>query len=722
MEHQSIAADQTKVDQVKADKEILRQAIRRFGEDHPDRVCRLKQGERFIHQGTIGTDCFLIEEGSVRVLRRPKDSDEETELPVRYQGDLVGEIGLLLRNHPRTASVEVASEEARLIQVSWEDILDMTGEQPDIEGPVLRSMRQLAEVRQQESEDLAEGRLLIQDAFMSALIADIHGFTSLSEVVWEEFSNSFLFEFMVSVEEVVESFAGTFEDQGDGFKALFRDEDYAVRSIECAIKVQKIFYELREKWAKKDNRFRNAGLGIGICSDVMSIRKNPGKPMTKDKVFSHAINLAASITKYQLHVSDVDIYIDSTTARLVKDRGFSIGAPQQRWLEKPASFRKFHHVETEISKQKTLQEVNPYIVGPPITDEKAFFGRRTELSRILGAVINNHFLISGERRIGKTSLLHQVKRHLEKIAESDPIYRLWPIYLTLQGVPEEKFFIKLIGAILQGTNLDGSDLGLVYPTEVYDDFDFEEDLRRIIGHLRAQVCPKQVRLILCVDELDVLVDYPAAFREQLRAVIQEVDPAVRLVAAGVVAVEQESLRTSPFYNQFTRVELNTLSREEVEQLIRQPTAESYDFTDVAVDYIIDKSHGLPSEVQRLCQYAVNEMLESKASRVDLRQAELAFESAIKYHEPGFQQTWWGGQYKNAGLLQPSFSEEQREELRQALEVNGGLIPKRAYEGEDAVFSRRELDNLTYESKDGLRLTSCFTTWMERNVLRGRSAT
>jgi hypothetical protein len=376
-------------------------------------------------------------------------------------------------------------------------------------------------------------------------------------------------------------------------------------------------------------------------------------------------------------------------------------------------------------RQARVTHLNPYVVGPPITEEKSFFGRRAELQRILGAVHNNHFLISGERRIGKTSLLRQVERRLREMRESKAAFCPWSVYFTLQGVPQERFYAALMRAILRETGLETSDLALARQDESYDDFDFEADLRRVVERLSAQAVPplplrsgdfrRPARLVLCLDELDALFAYPAAFREQLRAVVQAVDPSVRLVAAGVMAVEAEALRTSPFYNQFTRVEVRPLSRQEIERLVRQPAGDLYRFTDAAVDFIVQQSHGLPLEVQRLCHHAVNVMLDQDAPAIDLPQAQLAFERALADRVPEFQLIWWGGQDKETGLSLPPLDATQREALQEALTTDH-RVPLSAYTGEGALFHRRQLYNLTYETQDGLRLTALFAVWMSRNVL------
>ena len=77
---------------------------------------------------------------------------------------------------------------------------------------------------------------------------------------------------------------------------------------------------------------------------------------------------------------------------------------------------------------------NPYIAGAPVLEDEMFFGREQLLERILQTIHNNSILLYGERRIGKTSLQHHLKRRLQQL--EDPDYVFYPVYIDLQGTPE----------------------------------------------------------------------------------------------------------------------------------------------------------------------------------------------------------------------------------------------------------------------------------------------
>ena len=98
---------------------------------------------------------------------------------------------------------------------------------------------------------------------------------------------------------------------------------------------------------------------------------------------------------------------------------------------------------------------NPYVAGAPVLDTNMFFGRAALIDRMLQTVHNNSLLLYGERRIGKTSLQHHLKRRLERL--QDPQYLFFPVYIDLQGTPEEKFFGTLAEEVFHEfeAHLDG---------------------------------------------------------------------------------------------------------------------------------------------------------------------------------------------------------------------------------------------------------------------------
>ena len=62
--------------------------------------------------------------------------------------------------------------------------------------------------------------------------------------------------------------------------------------------------------------------------------------------------------------------------------------------------------------------VNPYIAGSPVTGSKMFFGREDVFKfvqdHLVGQQRDNVLVLSGQRRTGKTSVLYQMRHHLDR--------------------------------------------------------------------------------------------------------------------------------------------------------------------------------------------------------------------------------------------------------------------------------------------------------------------
>ena len=86
-----------------------------------------------------------------------------------------------------------------------------------------------------------------------------------------------------------------------------------------------------------------------------------------------------------------------------------------------------------------------------------FFGRQKLLARILNVLHHNSLMITGERRIGKTTFLYHLKKALE--TDEGTEYRFFPVFTDLQGVPEEDFFHAVMADVVEALGLVAGDAG-----------------------------------------------------------------------------------------------------------------------------------------------------------------------------------------------------------------------------------------------------------------------
>ncbi len=263
---------------------------------------------------------------------------------------------------------------------------------------------------------------------------------------------------------------------------------------------------------------------------------------------------------------------------------------------------------------------NPYVAGAPVLNEDLFYGREALLNRILQTVHNNSLLLHGERRIGKTSLQHHLKRRLQQL--DDPDYEFFPVYIDLQGTPEEKFFATLaedtfleLAPLLGDLETDFSD------DRVYTYRDLVRDLRRILAAL-AQKTTKKVKLVLLIDEVDELNEYNPKINQKLRSLFMK-SFAENLVSvvSGVAIKKQWEREGSPWYNFFEEIEVKAFRREDAEKLIEDPIRGLFKFEEGLVDRVITLTDCKPYLIQKLCIALVNRLHEQGRRMITLADVE-----------------------------------------------------------------------------------------------------
>jgi tetratricopeptide (TPR) repeat protein len=267
------------------------------------------------------------------------------------------------------------------------------------------------------------------------------------------------------------------------------------------------------------------------------------------------------------------------------------------------------------------QRFNPYIAGAPVMDEEMFFGRQRLLNRMLNVLHHNSLMITGERRIGKTTFLYRLRTVLA--ADEGTEYQFFPVFTDLQGVPETGFFHALMTDVVETLGLapdTQAALRLRPEAEKYDGRDFSHDLQRVIAELKTRTA-KKVKLALLIDEVDVLNEYSEGVNQRLRGIFMKTfSENLVTVMSGVGIKRTWKSEVSPWYNFFDEVELTAFSREEAEALIKTPVAGVFRYQPEAVERIIALSELKPYVIQKFCIHAVNRMLEQErtvVSRADV---------------------------------------------------------------------------------------------------------
>ena len=262
----------------------------------------------------------------------------------------------------------------------------------------------------------------------------------------------------------------------------------------------------------------------------------------------------------------------------------------------------FGLVGTKAHRRRQLlrRRFNPYVAGAPILEQKRFFGREQLLDHVLRRVYNNSVLLYGERRIGKTSFQHQLKKCLTTLDDPDHVF--YPVFIDLQGTPEDKFFATLATEIFDELQprLGGLEPHPSLDEDGYGYREFVKDLHGVVKALKNG-STKRIKLALLIDEVDELNDYDPRVNQKLRSLFMRTfaDSLVSVVS-GVAIKKQWEREGSPWYNFFQEIELQPLDRKEAAALIEAPVKGVFAFADGVVDEILRRTACKPYLIQRIC--------------------------------------------------------------------------------------------------------------------------
>jgi tetratricopeptide (TPR) repeat protein len=265
---------------------------------------------------------------------------------------------------------------------------------------------------------------------------------------------------------------------------------------------------------------------------------------------------------------------------------------------------------------------NPYVAGAPVLRDKLFFGRERLLSRVLQSIHNNSILLYGERRIGKTSFQHRLKKRLSAL--EDPEYDFYPVFIDLQGTPQERFFSHIAEDILGelSTTLDGFEPNpAIQEPATYQYRELVRDLKGIVKALAGKN-DKKIKLVLLIDEVDELNNYDPRINQRLRSLfMRDFSDQMAAVVSGVAIKKHWESEGSPWYNFFEEIEVKPFREEDAKELIEEPIRGIFTLDNGVVDKIIGITDCKPYLIQKLCVVLVNQLHEEKRRRITIADVE-----------------------------------------------------------------------------------------------------
>ena len=271
-----------------------------------------------------------------------------------------------------------------------------------------------------------------------------------------------------------------------------------------------------------------------------------------------------------------------------------------------------------------LRHFNPYIAGSPVRGAGMFYGRDELVQRIQGLVHKNSFMIHGNRRIGKTSLLLQLSRNLAELESEE--YKFFPAFIDLQGVGEDDLFHHMMAEVLvqaEHWDIPLGELRYSDQNRHYLGRHFSSDIKKIIQELSARH-KQHIMVVLLMDEVDVLNEFGEKTNQKLRGIFMK-DFAEHLscVMAGIHLKKEWESAGSPWYNFFEEIPIHAFDEKAARKLVLNPVKGIFRYRGDAVDLIIKETGGHPYLIQKLCVSVIGEKLRSNRftiSRTDIVQA------------------------------------------------------------------------------------------------------
>lgn len=238
--------------------------------------------------------------------------------------------------------------------------------------------------------------------------------------------------------------------------------------------------------------------------------------------------------------------------------------------------------------------INPYIDGNPVGDTDAFVGRNQLLQEILDVLEDpqqNAIVLSGQRRMGKTSVLQKLETKLR--AKKN----FFPIFFDLQAKAQWS-----LEQVLEELALKISDtLKLPIPDLANDPKTiFSNWLSDLLNSLSQDSC-----LVLLFDEFDVLADPQSKTKKEffnyfktLLITYQKNLNAVFLIGR---TVNDLSNIVQPLFTKISISNIDLLNYDNTIELLRLSEAnQTLNWSNEAIDTVWQLTNGHPFLTQRLC--------------------------------------------------------------------------------------------------------------------------
>ncbi|HVG56762.1 MAG TPA: AAA-like domain-containing protein [Vicinamibacterales bacterium] len=246
--------------------------------------------------------------------------------------------------------------------------------------------------------------------------------------------------------------------------------------------------------------------------------------------------------------------------------------------------------------------MNQYDFTRPVRDPAMFFGRRALRQEILDGVRQGaSFAIIGGTRLGKTSLLFQVRQALLEQLKAPQNAVIGPVFLSTHELPplsQSIIYRRIIEEFRVTLGIPGSDDEWRRGVALFDQSLPEDRAFGAFQQALELVLLREFdrRIVIMIDEVDELrrYDWSHFFFNNLRHLISQTIAGERIaiVIAGTLAIRSlYQVAGSPFLNVIHGTKsLELLSRAETEELVGRPIGHQLDASVVSSIFLETGGH------------------------------------------------------------------------------------------------------------------------------------
>jgi tetratricopeptide (TPR) repeat protein len=304
-------------------------------------------------------------------------------------------------------------------------------------------------------------------------------------------------------------------------------------------------------------------------------------------------------------------------------------------LSKEMNLPPLEDIVQEYEQLISMNKQNPFLVGSPVNSEGLFGGRKAVLEAIHGYIQQQtNVMLIGERRMGKTSLLIQLRESLKP--------PLIPVLIDLEAFPTQAE--GMLGGILRKTINELLSQNLL-SSEQWEQYsityrhDFIEALESILDEAKVKL--KNIKIILMLDEAEMLFTSGYEVGGVLRAALMRNHDVMAVIAGTSRIISLSSTTpTSPLYTIFRVINLPPLSEEETKSLLKELSLQAeVEYMPSALDRVYALSGGVPYYAQVLGFELVELARRESKSKIAVEDVNKIVSEVLSSFQANFQHTW-----------------------------------------------------------------------------------